>query len=501
MTDDSKNTAYDALNPSGDTVRDAGGRAANLIADYLSSVDSRAVFPDTSPAAIRAALPSDLPIEGRNLDELLRLVNEVVFAASRHNSHPRFFGYVASPGTAIGALADMLASALNSNVTSWRSAPAATEVERLCIGWIKQILGVAPAVEGLFVSGGSMANFCGLAAARDALAPITRLGVLTAGLPMTVYTSQEAHHSIEKAAGLLGIGRENVRPVAVDAQGRMDVGALARAVEGDLAAGYRPCCVVATLGTVNTGAVDDIAAAAEVAARYGLWLHVDASYGGFAALAPSKRALFREIEHADSVALDPHKWLYVPADCGCILYKNPARARAVFGADAEYTRVLQEDADEKFAFWDFGPELSRRFRALKVWMTLSHVGTRALGEAVERNCACAQYVEELVSGSTDFEMLAPVTLSIFCFRYVPPALRVEYESAGAETRARLDHDLDVLNERILVRVQRAGRSYLSNARVDGRFALRGCVMNFRTTRRDMEILLDDVRSAVPGPTA
>jgi aromatic-L-amino-acid/L-tryptophan decarboxylase len=485
-----------ALNPTGETIRAMGSRAVDLVADYLDGIGSLRVFPDTSPAVIRAALPSDLPVEGRNLDELLQLVNDVMFAGSRHNGHPRFFGYVASPGTAHGALADMLASALNSNVTSWRSAPAATEVERLCIAWIKQIVGVPPGADGLFVSDGSMANFCGLAAARDALAPVTRQGFAVDGLPMTVYTSDEGHHSVEKAAGLLGLGRDYVRRVPVDGQGRMDVDALVRAVEKDIARGLRPCCVVATLGTVGTGAVDDLPAVAEVAARYGLWLHVDASYGGFAALAPSKRALFRGIERADSVALDPHKWLYVPVDCGCVLYKDSGRARAAFGADAEYTRVMEQDEDEAFAFWDFGPELSRRFRALKVWMTLSHVGTRTLGEAVERNCECARYFEELVNKSEEFEMLAPVPLSIFCFRYVPPSLRPAYEASGQEERARLDHEIDALNERILIRLQRAGSSYLSNARVGGRFALRGCVMNFRTERRDMDILLDDVRSAV-----
>ncbi len=240
---------------------------------------------------------------------------------------------------------------------------------------------------------------------------------------------------------------------------------------------------MASIGTVSTGACDDLEAIADVAARYGLWLHVDANYGGFAALAPSKRHLFRGIERADSVGLDPHKWLYVPSDCGCILYRDPARARAVFGHEAEYIRVLANDADEAFAFWDYGPELSRRFRALKVWMMLSHVGTRDLGQAVEENCACAQYLAQLVEASSDFEMMAPVELSIFCFRYIPPTLK---KAASPEA-------IDNLNERILTVLQKGGSSYLSNARLNGRFALRGCVLNFRTTKADIEILLNDVR--------
>jgi len=287
-----------------------------------------------------------------------------------------------------------------------------------------------------------------------------------------------------------------VRVVAVDERLRIDVRDLARAIEEDLARGYQPFCVVASPGTVGTGACDPLDAVADVAARHDLWFHVDACYGGFAALAPSKRKLFRGIERADSVALDPHKWLYVPSDCSCVLYRDPARARATFGHDADYIRVLAHHADdEAYAFWDYGPELTRRFRALKVWMMLAHVGTRALGEAIEGNCRCARRLAELVEASADCELLAPVELSIFCFRYVPPALKAELVGASPDRRAALDRALDALNERILADVQRGGSSYLSNATVGGRFALRGCVLNFRTTERDMEILLEDVRRA------
>jgi glutamate/tyrosine decarboxylase-like PLP-dependent enzyme len=214
-----------------------------------------------------------------------------------------------------------------------------------------------------------------------------------------------------------------------------------------------------------------------------MWLHVDGAYGGFAALAPSARGLFRGIAEADSVALDPHKWLYLPVGCGCVLYKDAAAARAAFSDNAEYTRVVGLAQDEAFAFWDYGPELSRPFRALPVWMLVKSVGARGLSEAIEENLACARYLEELVRASDDFEMLAPVGLSIFCFRYRPRG----YEG-----------DLDELNERVMVAVQKGGSSYISNARVRGKFALRGCVLNYRTTRRDMEVLLEDVRAAGLG---
>jgi aromatic-L-amino-acid/L-tryptophan decarboxylase len=261
----------------------------------------------------------------------------------------------------------------------------------------------------------------------------------------------------------------------------------------DLRDGHLPFCVVANAGTVATGAFDPLAEVSRVARQFDLWLHVDASYGGFAALARSARHLFADIRHADSIALDPHKWLYLPVDCGCVLYRDAEAARATFAHDAEYTRVIEHQADEAFAFWDYGPELSRRFRALKVWMVLKGVGVRALGEAVEANIACARHLKGLVRASDDFEMLAPVELSIFCFRYLPARLERGLESADGPQREDINRQLDALNERVLVELQRDGSSYLSNAGLGGRFSLRGCVMNYRTTLRDMEILLDDVR--------
>ncbi|MFN2508838.1 MAG: aspartate aminotransferase family protein, partial [Chthoniobacterales bacterium] len=230
------------------------------------------------------------------------------------------------------------------------------------------------------------------------------------------------------------------------------------------------------------------------AKEFDLWFHVDGAYGALGALDQTKRALFEGLARADSVSLDPHKWLYLPVDCGCVLYRDPETARAAFAHEAEYTRVIGEEADEAFAFWDYGPELSRRFRGLKVWMLLKSVGVRALGEAVEKDLACARHLESLVRASEDFEMVAPVELSIFCFRYVPANLGRALAAARSENEhRRIEEQLDALNERLLVDLQRDGSSYLSNARIGGRFSLRGCVMNYRTTLRDMEILLEDLR--------
>src|SRR5205809_708504 len=462
------------LDPSADEIRDWGNSVIQLMADYLGNLRDRKVYRHMSSREIRDRLDPTVPTKGIDLNGLLKVFRETVIPFSRQNAHPRMFGYVQSPGTPLAAFADLLASTLNANLTVWRSAPAPVELERLTIDWIRQILGFNAEAGGLFVSGGSMANFAALAAARQTKD-------CSSGR-LRVYASSETHFSIAKAAGLLGIGRENVCHVAVDERFRIRTDDLIAKITADLEAGYIPLCVVANAGTVNTGAVDPLAEIREIADRFELWMHVDGSYGAFAVLAESARNLFAGMERADSIALDPHKWLYLPVDVGCVIYRDPEIARAAFTHEAEYTRIIGQEADEAFAFWDYGPELSRRFRALKVWMLLKGVGLDSLGAAIESNLACARYLESMVQASDDFEMVAPVELSIFCFRHVSAQLRNGSPAA-----------IDAFNERLLIALQRDGSSYLSNATLGGRFALRGCVLTDRTTVRDMEILLDDLR--------
>jgi glutamate/tyrosine decarboxylase-like PLP-dependent enzyme len=468
------------LDPDAEQIRQYGENALERMVRYYEELPRRPITRPASAREIRALVSEPLPEEGSDFREVLDAVERIAVSYSRHNGHPRFFGYVASPGLAAASLGDMLASMLNTNVTSFRSAPAAAEIEHVTIDWMKRIVGFDAGGLGLFVSGGSMANLAALAAARSrAAAGVASSGMQALPRALRLYVSEEGHFSVGKAVALLGIGRANVVEVKTDERLRLDVSDLKARIEGDRAAGLEPFCIVASAGTVGSGACDPLEAIAAVARAYGLWLHVDASYGGFAALAPSARPLLNGMCEADSAALDPHKWLYLPVDCGCVLYRDAAAARAAFSATAEYIRVLNREPDETFAFWDYGPELSRRFRALNVWMLLKHAGARALGEAIEGNLRCTRHFEWLVRESADFEMLAPVELSIFCFRYAPPGAR----------------DLDALNEAILHALQREGSSYLSNARIRGRFALRGCVLNYRTTERDMEILLEDVRRA------
>ena len=468
------------LDPSREEILRWGNEAVTWMADYLTTIRDRPVYPSTTSAEIRARLDPTLPEEGAAFETLLATFQDDIIPLTRQNGHPRMFGYVQAPGTAIAAFADLLASTLNANLTAWRSAPSAIEVERLTIDWLKQILGYPATAGGLFVSGGSMANFCALAAARAVAGGAdpgnaSRRNQHTK--PLRLYASEETHHSVFKAATLLGLGPDSCRPIGTDSSYHVDTDELVAKIEEDLEAGYQPFFLAGNAGTVATGAVDPLAELATIAQRYKLWFHIDGCYGGFAALAPSARHLFTSLPAADSISLDPHKWLYLPGDCGCLLYRDPETARATFAHDAEYTRILEQMPNESFAYWDYGPELSRRFRALKVWMLLKGVGLRAIRATIEENIQCAKYLETLVRQSNDFEMLAPVELSIFCFRHVPEGL----------------FDLDTYNERLLVALQRDGSSYLSNATLHGRFALRGCVLNYRTTRRDMEILLEDIR--------
>lgn len=443
-----------------------GHAAVEWAAGYCDGLRDRPLARKTTAAEVHGMLDWNLPQEGCEFSELMQTVDGVVAEFSRHNGHPRFFGYVASPGVAVATAASAITAAMNINVTSWRSGAVAAEMEKLTIGWLREMIGYPAEGMGLLVSGGSMANLAGLAAARSAKGN------------GAVYASQETHFSVKKAARLLAMGP--VRVVPVDAELRMDVVALERMVREDRAAGLAPAVVVASAGTAGTGAVDRMDEIARVARSEGLWLHADGAYGALAAMAPSVRDLFVGLGEADSVSLDPHKWLYLPVGTGCVLYRDAAVARAAFGETAEYIRVVGLEQDEAFAYWDYGPELSRPFRALPLWMLIRSVGLRALAEAIEENLACARYFAELVERAEDVEMLSPVGLSIFCFRYWPRGFR---------------GDLDALNEQVMLRLQQGGSSYVSNTNVKGQFALRGCVLNYRTTRRDMEVLLEDVREA------
>jgi len=474
-----------SLDVSNQILEEISSAATTLVREYFNGIRNRPVLAPNHAGKTKGAINVELPIQGRPLEELLDECRTVM-DLSRHNGHPRFFGYIASPSTPIGAYADLIASALNANITCWRSGPAGTEIEQLVVRWLGSLIRYDDNAKGLLTSGGSMANMIALliASRRRGGAEASRKGLWNAGPPMTLYASEEVHLSIPKAADILGLGRDHVRLISCDERHRLRVDQLGKQIQADQKNGFRPFCVVASAGTVNTGAIDPLDEIATVAREYDLWFHVDGAYGAPGVLDQRKADLFAGLERADSVSLDPHKWLYVPVDAGCLLFRDAGAAAAAFSTeDADYIKTHGLSDDAAFAYWDYGVELSRRFRALKVWLTLGYYGVSRLAEAISDDISLASYWGELVSKADDFELLAPVELSICCFRYVPPDLKGK------------DDELNRLNEQIMGVVQKDGRAYLSNATVNGKFALRACITNFRTTKADVEQTIDVVRDA------
>ncbi|MEP6920861.1 MAG: pyridoxal-dependent decarboxylase [bacterium] len=489
-----------SLDISDEAIAELSSKVNELVLEYFAQVSGLPVFPQTAAGKTIELIGAELPTEGQPLEELLTDCRTIL-KGSRHNGHPRCFGYVASPGTAAGAYADLLASTLNANVTSWRSTPSATEIERTVVRWLGSMIGFSENAQGLLTSGGSMANMTALLIAQRTRSEgdIAHRGLWNTRSPMTIYASDEIHMSIPKAADILGFGREQVRTVPADHRSRMNVSLLRERVQKDLRDGLTPFCVVGSSGTVSTGAVDPLSEIADLAEEFGLWFHVDGAYGAPGSLDESKRSLFKGIERADSVSLDAHKWLYVPMDAGCLLFRDAAAARAAFSAnEADYIKVHEADADEAFAFWDYGMELSRRFRALKIWMTLRYYGVRRLAEAISDDNSLAAYLAERVTEAEDFELLAPVELSICCFRYVPANLKARLDAMSEAEREPLEVEVDELNTRLMQLVQRGGQAYVSNANIRGRFALRACITNFRTTRADIDRTLEIIREAARG---
>jgi aromatic-L-amino-acid decarboxylase len=460
-----------ALQVSSDEFRRLAGEAVALAGEYLAQLNALPTFPKTSREATLAAFDSPLPEKGAGAEALAAMTE--VFRHSRPPS-PRFFGYVFGSGEPVGALGDLLASVLNQNVTAWRSAPAAVTIEKTVVRWLAEAVGCGD-FSGSLCGGGSAASLMGLAMAREARSPANEQGVPSG----VVYASEEVHMSIPKAVALLGIGRQNLRLVAVNERWRMSVPALERAMEEDRRAGKRAIAIVASAGTVNTGAIDPLPEIADIARRYGAWLHVDGAYGALAAIAAPEK--FAALALADSLSLDAHKWLYQPVDCGCLLFRDPAAARAAFAHSGGYARALSQDPVEGFAFFEESMELSRRFRALKLWLSLRYHGLEEFRRAIRNDLDHAQRLGERITQTPELELLAPVELSAVCFRHMGAG------DSEAEKNRR--------NAAILERVIRRGRVYVSNATLRGRFALRACVVNHRATDADVQAVVDEVLTA------
>jgi aromatic-L-amino-acid decarboxylase len=438
---------------------------AELSTDYLRSLDTLPSFPNVTGEQTAHIFGGPAPEDGLGPEALDALSD--VLAYSRPPS-PRFYGYVLGSGEPVAAAADLLASVLNQNGTAWRSGPAAITIERTVVNWIATAIG-CKGFSGSLTGGGSSANTMALAMAREAKLPANEDGAQ----PAIVYASSEVHMSTGKAIALLGLGRKNLRQIPVDANFQMDIAALRHAVQEDRKAGKHAIAIVASGGTTNTGAIDDFAAIGEIARQHNLWLHIDGAYGLLAALAVPEK--FRGLELADSLSLDPHKWLYQPLDCGLLLYKDAAIARQTFAYSGDYTKSLQTDPLEAFSFFEESQELSRRFRALKVWLSLRYHGFDAFRKAIHQDLQHAQLLANLIKQDSRLELLAPVPLSAVCWRW----------RAGD----------DGFNTRLMKQIVKRGRVYISNATINGRFALRACFVNHRTTEADVHAVIEETIAA------
>jgi aromatic-L-amino-acid decarboxylase len=456
------------LQVSGDEFRAIAEGVNRLAAEFLSSLDDRQTVSATS-ATDTAAF--GVPLAEKGVGEAVLRDLEAI---AEHVRAPtgRRLPYVVGSGDPIGALGDLYASVLNQNVTAWRSAPAAVAIERTVVEWLAEAIGCS-GFAGTFTSGGSLGNLMALAMARESRAPANEHG----GQGGVVYASEEVHMSIPKAVAMLGLGRANLRLIPVENTMRIDVPALEAAIAHDREAGARGIALVGSAGTIMSGAIDPLTELADVAQRHDLWFHIDGAYGAAAALASPEK--FVGMSRADSISLDAHKWLYQPLDCSVLLYRDASIARQTFAYSAEYVKTATDDPVEGFAFFDQTIELSRRFRALKLWLSLRYHGLGAFRAAIAENLAQAKLLAELVEAEPSLELLAPVDLSAVCFRW---------RNANVDT-------LNDRNEAILRDVNQAGHVWLSNASVRGDVGLRVCITNHRTTEQDVHTIVEEVLAA------
>lgn len=466
------------LEISPDEFRALGHALIDQVADWLGRMPSGPVTRGETPGQLRPLIGGDraLPNTGIDATRLLDRTFQLLTEHGLFNSHPRFWGYITAPAAPIGILGDMLASAMNPNVGSQTLAPIATEIERQTVRWIAELIGFPVDAGGLLVSGGNMANMvCFLAARAAKLGPDARKTGI-AGRRFAIYTSAETHTWLQKASDLYGFGTDCIRWIPVDDQLRMRADSLGSALEADAKAGIEPLLVVGTAGSVGTGAIDPLIAIRTLCDEYKAWMHVDGAYGALAACMPDASAELKALSRADSVAVDPHKWLYAPLEAGCALVRNQQYLLDAFSWHPVYYHFGGDDGElPPTNYYEYGPQNSRGFRALKVWLQLQQAGRSGYERMIADDCALAKLLYELVLETPRLEALTH-GLSITTFRYVP-------------TGAALDDDaLNALNTEILSRIQREGEAFVSNHVVHGRYALRACVVNFRTTDADIRML-------------
>ena len=453
-----------------------GHRVADIVAAHLANIRSQPVIASAPRSDLNAALMSRPPELPTDFESIIATLEQNVFPYHAREPHPGFLAYIPSCPTFPALLGDWLATGYNFFAGVWPVAAGPNEIEMVVLEWIREWMGLDVGASGLLTTGGSAANTTAVVAARHAA--VERGGDIR---KLVVYTSAQAHSSVIRAAWVAGIARHNVRTVDTDRDFRIDVESLRNAIRIDRDKGDEPFLVVANAGTTNTGAVDPIEEIASVCEDDHLWLHVDAAYAGFAALTAEGKRLLGRLDRADSLTLDPHKWLFVPFECGCLMVRDPARLADAFRISPEYLRDV-EPGEEEVNFADRGVQLTRYSRALKIWMSVSYFGTDVISAAIQDAMDRARLLESLVEASPDFEILSPAQFGIVCFRARP---------ASAD-----DAELDSLNEKINARVVEGGRFLISSTRLNGRFSLRMCTLGYRTTHDDIRNLFETIQRAL-----
>lgn len=460
--------------------RKLGHKLIDDISDFMDTINEKPVTTGESPKQLQKQLGvASLPENATSPADILSKTTDLLFNHSLFNGHPKFFGYITSSPAPIGALADLLAAAVNQNVGAHILSPMATEIEKQTIQWLAEFIGVAPSYGGILVSGGNMANFTAFLAARTAKAPknIKEDGLSNKTNKLTVYCSKTTHTWVEKAAILFGLGSKSIRWIPTDSSNKMDNDVLEQSIKMDLNNGCKPIMVVGTAGDVSTGVVDNLKGIASICKTYDLWFHIDGAYGVPAAVIPKMKHLFEGIEEADSIALDPHKWLYNPLEAGCTLVKNPQHLLDTYSSHPEYYNFTTDENDVAQNYYEYGLQNSRGFRALKVWMTLQHVGRSGYENMINDDIKLSKYLFELAEKQPELEAISN-NLSITTLRYVP--------SKGKKD---LDY-LNTLNEELVNTLQAEGELFLSNAIVNERYCLRACIVNFRTNKKVIREVID-----------
>jgi aromatic-L-amino-acid decarboxylase len=451
-------------------------QAVDWIAHFLENMREYPVLAKTQPGEIKRQLPEHPPADSEDFTTILTDFKDVIVPGITHWNHPRFFAYFSITGSAPGIIGEMLTAALNVNGMLWKSSPSATELEEVVLDWLRQMLGLPSDFKGVINDTASVSSLCALAAAREAAGlNIREKGMAgRTDLPrLRFYSSSEAHSSIEKAAIVLGMGQEGLAKIPIDSKFQMDVTALEEAIQADLQQGIKPVGVIATIGTTSTTSIDPPSAIANICEKYKLWLHIDAAYGGAAALLPEKRTLFNGWERADSIVVNPHKWLFTPIDCSVLYCRRSNILRQAFSLVPEYLRT--SEADLVTNFMDFGVALGRRFRALKLWIVIRAFGQKKMTDVVREHIHFAEKLKKLIENDPNFELLAPVPFSTVVFRCIPVAKK---DISASE--------IDQLNEMLLNQLNRTGQVFLSHTKLRGQFGIRLAIGNLKTCWEDVE---------------